>query len=77
MVLGNENDYMTGYKRNSVTEWLQKTGQAKNDGNFSDEMLCKFFFLLRLWNSIISIKIFYIQLTTISNNIKNLIEICN
>lgn len=44
MVLGNENDYMTGYKRNSVTEWLQKTGQAKNDGNFSDEMLCKFFF---------------------------------
>ena len=36
MVLGNENDYLTGYKRNSVTEWLQKTGQAKNDGNFPD-----------------------------------------
>ncbi|PBC26635.1 AMP deaminase [Apis cerana cerana] len=35
MVLGNENDYMTGYKRNSVTEWLQKTGQAKNDGSES------------------------------------------
>lgn len=48
MVLGNENDYMTGYKRNSVTEWLQKTGQAKNDGNFSDEMLCKFFFFIKI-----------------------------
>ncbi|KAK1137165.1 hypothetical protein K0M31_001689 [Melipona bicolor] len=35
MVLGNENDYLTGYKRNSVTEWLQKTGQAKNDGSES------------------------------------------
>lgn len=59
MVLGNENDYMTGYKRNSVTEWLQKTGQAKNDGNFQMRC-CINFFLLMLWNSTISIKILYI-----------------
>lgn len=36
MVLGSETDYLSGYKRNSVTEWLQKTGQAENDGNFLD-----------------------------------------
>lgn len=36
MVLGSDNEYLTGYKRNSVTEWLQKTEQAKNDGNFPD-----------------------------------------
>lgn len=44
MVLGNENDYMTGYKRNSVTEWLQKTGQAKNDGNFQMRCCINFFY---------------------------------
>ncbi|KZC14015.1 hypothetical protein WN55_06221 [Dufourea novaeangliae] len=35
MVLGSDNEYLTGYKRNSVTEWLQKTEQAKNDGSES------------------------------------------
>lgn len=26
--MGNENEILAVYKRNSVTEWLQKTGQA-------------------------------------------------
>lgn len=28
--MGNENEILAVYKRNSVTEWLQKTGQAAN-----------------------------------------------
>jgi len=26
--MGNENEILAVYKRNSITEWLQKTGQA-------------------------------------------------
>ncbi|KAL2748471.1 AMP deaminase 2 isoform X4 [Vespula maculifrons] len=35
MVLGSDNEFLTGYKRNSVTEWLQKTGQIKDIGSES------------------------------------------
>lgn len=37
--MGNENEILAVYKRNSVTEWLQKTGQATdyvNNGKSSD-----------------------------------------
>lgn len=37
--MGNENEILAVYKRNSVTEWLQKTGQVTdyvNNGKPSD-----------------------------------------
>lgn len=38
--MGNENEILEVYKRNSITEWLQKTGQATdfsvNTGKFFD-----------------------------------------
>lgn len=36
--MGNENEILAVYKRNSVTEWLQKTGQVTdyvNDGKLT------------------------------------------
>lgn len=30
--MGNENEIFAMYKRNSVTEWLQKTGQVADNG---------------------------------------------
>lgn len=40
--MGNENEILAVYKRNSITEWLQKTGQITdyvNNGKSSDN--CK------------------------------------
>lgn len=37
--MGNENEILAIYKRNSITEWLQKTGQITdyvNNGKLSD-----------------------------------------
>ncbi|KMQ95775.1 amp deaminase 2 [Lasius niger] len=35
--MGNENEIFAVYKRNSVTEWLQKTGQATDYVNNGSE----------------------------------------
>lgn len=41
--MGNENEILAVYKRNSVTEWLQKTGQATDYVNNGKSTIMKRF----------------------------------
>jgi len=40
--MGNENEILAVYKRNSITEWLQKTGQATDYVNNGKSTIIRF-----------------------------------
>lgn len=49
LAMGNENEILAMYKRNSVTEWLQKTGQATDNVNNGKLTIMKIFIFLHFF----------------------------